>query len=64
MTKVLDLTEAQESAIKKIITGQDESAVEGDKLLKNANVEMQITELLTPEQVEQYHLMRKKMAKK
>jgi hypothetical protein len=25
---------------------------------------MQITELLTPEQVEQYHLMRKKMAKK
>jgi len=64
MTKVLDLTEAQESAIKTIITGQDESAVEGDELLKNANVEMQITELLTPEQVEQYQLMRKKMTKK
>ena len=64
MTKVLDLTEAQESAIKKIITGQDESAEEGDELLKNANVEMQITELLTPEQVEQYQLMGKKMTKK
>ena len=64
MTKVLDLTEAQESAIKTIITGQDESAEEGDELLKNANVEMQITELLTPEQVEQYQLMRKKMTKK
>lgn len=64
MTKVLDLTEAQESAIKKIITGQDKSAEEGDELLKNANVEMQITELLTPEQVEQYQLMGKKMTKK
>ena len=64
MTKVLDLTEAQEGAIKKIITGQDESAVEGDELLKHANVETQITDLLTPEQVEQYQVMRKKMTKK
>ena len=64
MTKVLDLTEAQEGAIKKIITGQDESEVEGDELLKHANVETQITDLLTPEQVEQYQVMRKKMSKK
>ena len=64
MTKVLDLTEAQEGAIKKIIIGQDEFTNEGEELLKNANVEMQIMELLTPEQVEQYQLMRKKMTKK
>jgi len=101
MTKDLDLTDAQESAIKDIMKGQHKGAsgghqamaaqfleleqlesgsdayiakakaigtlqgqAMGQRLIERANMEAQITDVLTPEQVEQYQQMRNEMADK
>jgi len=101
MTKSLDLTDAQESAIKDIMKGQHKGApgghqamatklleldqlesgsdayiakakaigtlqgqAMGQRLIEQANIEAQITDVLTPDQVEQYQQMRNEMADK
>ena len=101
IAKSLDLTEAQEGAIKHIMKSQHQGAL-GDqramgaqllelrqlesgtdayiakataigtlhgqnmvqRLIERANVEAQIVDVLTPEQVEQYQVMRDEMADK
>ena len=101
MSTALNLTDAQESAVKDIMKGQHKGqsgghqamavqfselgqlesgsdayiakaksigALQGEamgrRLIERANVEMQIVDLLTPEQVEQYQQMRNNMADK
>ena len=101
MSKALDLTDAQESAIEDIIKGQHKGASDGhqamaaqlleleqlesgsdayiakakaigtlqgqamgQRLIDQANIEAQIKDVLTPEQVEQYQEMRSEMADK
>jgi Spy/CpxP family protein refolding chaperone len=101
MTKALDLTDAQKSAIKDIMkvqrnaesdarhaiaaqllelkqleSGSDayiakakaigtlQGQAMGQRLIEQANIETQITDVLTPEQVEQYQQMRNEMSDK